>query len=161
MRHLSALLALSLLGGCAGSTTMPISQDTVMITSRAAPMCGPEGAQRVAVKQASVETIRRGYDRFVIMDAATRSDVGVVGYTPVTAYTTGSATATGYGTAYGSSTTTITGGQPIIAGSHRQGLLVKMFKDGDPAGGNALSARAELGPKWQQVVQEDTVTCFD
>jgi hypothetical protein len=129
-----------------------------------APLCGPEGAQKVAIRQASVETIKRGYDRFIIMDAASRSDVGVVGYTPVQAHTTGYATATGYGgmaTAHGSSTTTYSGGQPIIAGSHRQGLIVKMYRDGDPAGGNALSARAELGPKWQEAVREETMTCFD
>jgi hypothetical protein len=52
-------------------------------------------------------------------------------------------------------------GQPIIAGSHRQGLAVKMFKKGDPAGKNALSARAELGPKWVEYVKSETVTCFD
>jgi hypothetical protein len=164
MRRFAALISAAALAGCASATTMPISADTVQITSRAAPACGAEGAQKVAIRQASVETIKRGFDRFVILDAAARSDVGVVGYTPVTAYTTGSATATGYGnmaTAYGNSTTTYSGGQPIIAGSHRQGLIVKMFKDGDPAGSNALAARAELGSKWQEVVQNDTVTCFD
>jgi hypothetical protein len=161
MKHLSALLVAAALAGCASSTTMPISQDTVHITSSAAPACGPEGAQRVAVKQASVETIRRGYDRFVIVDAAASSNVGVVGYTPVTAHTTSSATATGYGSAIGSSTTTFSGGYPIVAGRHRQGVLVKMFREGDPAGDNALSARSELGPKWREAVESETFTCFD
>ena len=118
----------------------------------------------MAFRQASVETIRRGYDRFLIVGGQYRNDVGVVGYTPVTAQTTGYATATGYGntaTAYGSATTTYSGGQPIIAGSHRQGLVVKMFRDNDPAGKNALSARAELGPKWAELVKDETVTCFD
>lgn len=157
MNNPAILIAVLALAGCARATTMPLSQDTVMITSRAAPACGPEGAQKVAIRQASVETIKRGYDRFLIVDAAARSDVGVVGYTPVTAHTTGYATATGYG----SSTTTYSGGDPIISGSHRQGLIVKMFRDADPAGRNALSARTELGPKWQEAVQQDAVTCFD
>lgn len=164
MNNPAILIVVVALAGCANASTMPLSQDTVQITSRAAPICGPEGAQKVAIKQASVETIKRGYDRFLIMDAAARSDVGVVGYTPVTAHTTGYATATGYGnhaTAFGSSTTTYSGGDPIIAGSHRQGLIVKMYRDGDPAGRNALSARTELGPKWQEAVQQDAVTCFD
>lgn len=159
----SLLITMTLLG-CAGAATMPLSNDTVQITSRAAPVCGSEGAERIALRQASVETIRRGFDRFVILDAAARSDVGVVGYTPVIAQTTGTATATTYGnhaTAYGTATTTYSGGQPIIAGSHKQGLIVKMFKDGDPAGANAISARGELGPKWAEYVKREAITCFD
>jgi hypothetical protein len=164
MFHIALLLTAALLAGCAGSTTMPLSQDTVQITSRAAPICGSEGAEKVAVRQASVETIRRGFDRFVILDAAATSNVGVVGYTPVTAHTTGYATATGYGnfaTAQGSSTTTYSGGFPIVAGKHKQGLIVKMFKDGDPAGANALSARTELGPRWKELAASESITCFD
>jgi len=42
-----------------------------------------------------------------------------------------------------------------IAGSHDQGLIVKMFKDGDPKGANAISARATLGPKWQESNQRE------
>jgi hypothetical protein len=106
----------------------------------------------------------RGYDRFLIIDGRYQNNVGVVGYTPVIAQTTGYATATGYGnsaTAYGSATTTYSGGQPIIAGSHRQGLTVKMFRGDDAAGANALSARAELGPKWAELVKSETMTCFD
>ena len=77
---------------------------------------------------------------------------------------TATATATGYGNtafASGQSTTTYSGGQPIIAGTHDQGLVVKMFKDGDPAGANALSAREQLGPKWGEAVKESSSgTCF-
>jgi hypothetical protein len=36
-----------------------------------------------------------------------------------------------------------------------------MFKDGEPAGSNALSARGRLGPKWREVVQNAAVTRFD
>jgi len=153
-----------LLAGCAGSSTMPVAKDTVVISSRAAPVCGAEGAQRVAFRQAAVETIRRGYDRFLIIGGQYRNDVGIIGHTPVIAHTTGYATATGYGNtgaAHGTATTTYTGGQPIIAGSHRQGIAVKMFKEDDPAGRNALSARAELGPEWAELVKSKTVTCFD
>jgi hypothetical protein len=35
-----------------------------------------------------------------------------------------------------------------------------MFKDGDPAGSNALPAR-QARSKWREVVQNPTVTCFD
>lgn len=172
------LLALPIVG-CARSTAMPLAQDTVQITSTAALACGKSGAQKVAFQRAAAETIRRGYDRFVIVGGEAQSDIRVVGYTPTTAnttasataYTTGSATATAYGrnvniygnsttNAYGNARTTISGGQPIYGGSHGQGLLVKMFRDGDPAGANALDARQTLGPDWQEAVNKNKWTCF-
>jgi len=122
------------------------------------------GAQRVAFQRAAAETIRRGYDRFVIFGAESETDIRVIGYTPTRAYTTGSATATGYGnivSAQGSSTTTVTGGQPIYGGSHNQGLVVKMFREGDPAGANALEARQVLGTGWQDAVNKNKWTCFN
>ena len=133
----------------------------MQITASAAPACGAIGAQKVAFQRAAIETINRGYDKFVILGGEAQNNVGVVGYTPVQAHTTGSATAYGYGntaTAHGQSTTSYTGGQPIIAGSRDQGLIVKMFKDGDPAGNNALSAREQLGPKWQEAVKDGAPT---
>jgi hypothetical protein len=117
----------------------------------------------VAVKQAAVETIRRGYDRFLIVGGQYQNDVRVVGHTPVIAHTTGQATATGFGnfaTAQGSATTTYSGGQPIVGGSHNQGLVVKMFRDGDPAGSNAVSARSTLGPEWKSISERTTLTCL-
>jgi hypothetical protein len=55
-------------------------------------------------------------------------------------------------------TTTYSGGYPIVAGTHDQGLVVKMFKDDDPRGGNAISARGMLGPKWQEAIKEGAAT---
>jgi hypothetical protein len=107
--------------------------------------------------------MNRGYDKFLIVGAAAENNARVAGHTLVQAHTVGTATATGYGnmvTATGSSTTTYTGGNPIVAGSHDQGLIVKMFKDGDPKGANAVSARTTLGPKWQEADQESPArTC--
>jgi hypothetical protein len=117
------LLAVALTGG-ARSSAMPLAQDTIQITSAAALACGGEGAQKVAFQRAAVETIRRGYDRFVILGADAQSDRHVLGYTPTYGRTTGSATSTLYGrtaTTYGSSNTTITGGQPITAGRTKRG----------------------------------------
>lgn len=151
------------LGACAKASAIPLSKDTLQITSSAAPVCGMTGAQTVALHQAAVETIRHGYDNFVILGSQYQNNVGVVGYTPVVANTTGSVTAVGYrnsATAFGNSTTTYSGGEPIIAGSHNQSFVVKMFRDGDPAGGNAVSARDTLGPKWQDAVAQDSHTCL-
>jgi len=142
---------------------LPITQDTVQITATAAPVCGQTGAQNVALRQAAVETLRRGYDRFVIVGGQYSDNVRVVGHTPVVAHTTGTATATGHGgfvTAHGTSQTTFTGGQPIVGGSHNQGLLVKMFRADDPAGANAVSARDTLGPKWEEAVKSDAISCL-
>ncbi len=143
---------------------MPLAQDTVQISSRAAPVCGGAGAEKVAFQRAAVETIRRGYDRFVIVGGQAQTETRVLGYTPTTAYTTGQATATRFGntaTAYGSSTTTVTGGVPITANAHGQDLIVKMLKAGDPAGANALDARQQLGPAWQDAVNKNTWTCWN
>jgi hypothetical protein len=52
MNNPAILIAVLALAGCANASTMPLSQDTVQITSRAAPIRGPEGAQKVAIKQA-------------------------------------------------------------------------------------------------------------
>lgn len=158
------ILIFALLGtGCASATVVPLAQDTVQITSAAAPVCGMTGAQNVASQRAAVETIRRGYDKYVIVGGGYQNNVGVVGYTPVVANTSGSATAYGnanYATAYGHSTTTFSGGQPIVAGAHNQGLVVKMFKAGDPAAPQALDARSELGAEWQKKVASNSLTCL-
>jgi len=144
MRSVILCIAFAL-GGCASASTVPLSQDTFRITARAAPACGSLGAERVAVKQAAVEVIKRGYDRYMILGAQSQS--AVVGTTPITVQSTG------YGSGF------VSGGDPIVA--HREGMIVKMFRDNDPAAANALSARAMLGPNWQEVASKQTLTCFD
>ena len=164
MLKILVLLITPFLAGCARASVMPLAQDTVQISSHTAPVCGGAGAaQDVAFKRAAVETIRRGYDRFVIVGAEGQTEARVLGYTPTRAYTTGTATATRYGntaTAVGSSTTTVTGGVPIVAHAHNQDLIVKMFRQGDPGGGNALDARQVLGPGWQEAINKNSWTCF-
>ena len=135
------------------SSTIPLTADSFHLLASAAPVCGAAGAQRVAVRRAAIETINRGYDKFIITATGAANNVRVVGQTPVTAHTTG----TVYGGGF-SANTTYSGGYPIIAGSHDQGLIVKMFKDGDPMGANAVSARGALGPKWQEALQESAAT---
>jgi hypothetical protein len=132
------------LGGCASASTVPLSQDTFRITARAAPACGAAGAERVAVRQAAVEVIKRGFDRYIILGEQQQSSV--VGVTPITVQRTG----------YGG---TVYGGNPIIA--HGEGMVVRTFRDNDPAAANALSARATLGPKWEEIAAKPTLTCLD
>ena len=144
------------LAGCANTTTIPISNDVVQINTSAAPVCGGNGARKVAVQMASIETIKRGYDKFIVVGGGHENNTGVVGYTPQRSTTTGTIDGNTFGNSYSAdlnATTTTTGGQPIIAGSHDQALTIKMFRNNDPAGANAISARQQLGPDWQKTVE--------
>jgi len=58
------------------------------------------------------------------------------------------------------SNTTYSGARPIIFGSRDQNLIVKMFKDGDPAGVDGISARDTLGPDWETLVASNDHTCL-
>lgn len=159
---LVAILAVALCG-CAKSSAIPLSNDTVQLTTGAAPICGQVGAQAVASKEAAIETIRRGFDSYVVVGGQYSNDVRVVGYTPVQANTITTGSAHVYGnTVYGnsSSNTVVSGGQPIMGGTHNQGLVVKMFKSTDPAAANAIDARAALGPDWKKYVESGVNTCM-
>jgi hypothetical protein len=157
------LAAALTLGACARSSVMDLDSNTIQISTSAAPACGAQGAQQVAVERAAIETLKRGYDRYVIMGGAAANNIGVVGHTPVTANTYGSGTVTGYGnTAYlrGQSTTTYSGGHPIIAGTHDQHLTIRMLRDSDPGAESAIDARRALGPEWQEKLSKGrTGTC--
>ncbi|MGY3576808.1 hypothetical protein [Bradyrhizobium sp. USDA 4504] len=136
MRNLRMVAPCAALGGCAGASTILLAQDTVQITARAAPICGSAGAEKIAVREAAAETIRRGYDRFIVMNA--QAGASYAGSTPVVVQNLGGGVAMA------------SGGTPMFAPN--QGLVIKMFKDGDPATANALPARETLGPDWQEQV---------
>ncbi len=153
----SLLIISLLLSGCASSSVMQLDANTVEISTSAAPACGAQGAQRVAAKTAAIETLRRGYDSYIILGAQADNNVGVVGHTPVIANTYQNGTINAYGnraTYSGTANTYVSGGQPIIGGSHDQKLAVRMFQANDPQGASAVDARQVLGPDWQKVVQK-------
>ena len=137
MRSLGIVGCCLFVVGCAGASTMPLSVDTIQIVARAAPICGAAAAESMAFKQAAAETIKRGFDSFVIVNGQYQADTFVAGYTPIMAQSNGTAVVNGYGNSAivtGSSSTTVTGGDPIHMTRHSQGIVVKMFKEGDPAG---------------------------
>ena len=152
-----------LLGACASSSVMDLDSNTIQISTTAAPACGQQGAQQVAVKRAAIETLQRGYDSYVILGAQAQNNVGVVGYTPITANTYGTGTINSYGntaTYNGQANTYVSGGQPIIGGSHDQALQVRMFHATDPEAANAVDARRTLGPDWKKIVAKGpSATC--
>ena len=69
---LPLLLALA---ACAQSTIQPMAKDTFKVATNAAPACGPNGARNVAFKSASVEVIRRGHDKFIVVGDSHESNV--------------------------------------------------------------------------------------
>lgn len=152
-RVLIMCAAAVLLAGCASSSVMDLDSNTIQVSTSAAPACGAQGAQQVAVQRAAIETLKRGYDRYAVMGAGAANNVGVVGYTPLTANTYGSGSVSAYGNnAYlsGQSTTYYSGGQPIIGGSYDQQITIRMFRSSDPGAESAIDARRVLGPDWQE-----------
>jgi hypothetical protein len=159
MKAKSIALALScgLLSACAAGSAIRTSADTAIIQSSAAPVCGGIGAARVAEKQAAIETLKAGYDRYIIYDAAASNDVRTT-QMPGSYRTTGSASVYGNMATFNANTT-YTPGPVIVSGGHHQSLGVKMFKNGQPGAGNAISARDTLGPDWQKIVKSGVHTC--
>jgi hypothetical protein len=148
---LAALLPLAALTACASSNTMRTSANTAIVQTSAAPICGGAGAALVAQKQAAIETIKAGYDRYIIIDGRSANNVGVA-QTPGTFRSNGVVTGGFY-----SGTTIYQPGMPIIYGTHDQALAIYMFRDGDPGANQAVSAREMLGPEWPELVKAGSI----
>ena len=148
-----------LLTGCASTNVTPLSANTVLISTSVEPECGGQSADKLAFDRAAVETIRRGFDRFVIVGAQSSSDIYQVGNMPVYADTSVTGQRVGQ-SVFLNGQTRISGGQPIYGGSHNRQLEVVMFRAGDPQGANALDARAELGVDWPKKIKQDKNICF-
>jgi hypothetical protein len=157
MKTNKLLLGLCLtLSACVGTNSVRTSNDTAIVQASAAPICGGIGAAKVAQRQAAIETLKDGYDRYIIVGAAAADNVHVY-QTPGTYNTT--ATVNG---SFIAATTTYQPGMPIVAGHHDQSFAVKMFHEGEPGAENALPARSVLGPKWQEIIKSGSLTtCFD
>jgi len=107
---------------------------------------------------AAVETLRRGYERYLIGGVASQNNVGVIQTGPTYANTYGSATVTG-NTVQGSATTYYGGQQTIVYGSHDTGMRVLMLKAGDQGYEQGVDAKMVLGPEWQEKVAEGINMC--
>ena len=158
MKQLIFVWAALLLAGCASSSVTPVSKNEFILNTSAAPVCGQSGAAKVAAKMAAVETIRAGYDGFVIKGAQSSDNVRVVQTAPTGAYTTSTYNGVG-NTVYGSSNTTFTGGGPLVLGDHSRDLAVRMFRANERGFANAVNARDFLGPEWIELVKSGVSTC--
>tara|TARA_R110002012_G_scaffold27229_1_gene87306 strand:+ start:29280 stop:29645 length:366 start_codon:yes stop_codon:yes gene_type:complete len=120
-------------------------------------MCGSVGAARVAQKQAAIETIKAGYDRYIITGAASDNSVGV---TQLPGHYNTYGTANVYGN-YGTfnATSVYQPGPTIVTGSYDQSFAIRMFKDGEAGAKQAVSAKETLGPKWEKIVKDGVRMC--
>jgi len=137
---------------------MPISQNEIILTTSAAPVCGTSGAQQIAGRMAAVETLRRGFDRYLIGGAQSQNNVRATALAPTSSYTTAQANVYG-NSVYGSSTTNYYGGGVMYSGTHDASLRVLMLKPGDFAYENGVDAKAILGPDWEKLVKDGITTC--
>jgi len=154
---LVAFLVSAAVSGCTSSSAVRTSQNTAVIKTSAAPICGGTGAARVAQKQAAIETIKAGFDRYVITDAASQNNVGVT-QLPGQYNTYGTASVYGnYGTY--NATTVYQPGPTIVHGTHDQAFAIRMFKEGEPGANQALSAKETLGPEWASIVKNGVNVC--
>lgn len=142
------------LAGCAGASATRTSQNTLMIDAAAAPACGSQGAAKVAARSAAIETIKAGYDRYIIGGSQAQNNVSV-SQMPGSVQTNG----TYYGGVY-RGTSTYMPGATVVSGSHDRQLAVIMFKNGEPGAQQALDAREQLGPEWQEQVKKGIMTCL-
>jgi hypothetical protein len=142
------------LAGCVAANTVRTSADTAVVHASAAPVCGGIGSANAAQKQAAIETLRDGFDRYIIMGGAAANNVHA-------AQMPGSYNTSGYvtGTYFGA-TTTYRPGPTVVYGSHDQSLAIKMFHDGEPGSEQAIPAREVLGPKWQKIVAGGVHSCM-
>ena len=158
MRFIFLVGVCTTLTACVSSSVTPLSQNQFILNTSAAPVCGSAGSAQVASRMAAVETLRRGFDRYVIQGAQSQNNVQTYYAPPTGSFT--NASFTGYGnTVYGSGTTTYYGGGPMVMGTHDTGLAVLMLRSGEPGYNNALDARAVLGPEWQELLERGIRTC--
>jgi hypothetical protein len=138
---------------------MRTSQDTAIIQTSSAPICGAMGAARAAQYQAAIETIKAGYDRYIIVNAASANNVSVT-QLPGSYQTNGTIINNG-STATLNASTTYHPGPLIVAGTHDEGLMIKMFKNGQLGADQSISAREILGPEWKKAVKNGVHTCAE
>jgi hypothetical protein len=120
-----ALTSVLVLGGCARSEAVRTSANTMIIQTGAAPICGGPGALRVSQQLAAIETIKAGFDRYIITSGQAQNNVAVT-QMPGSYNTTAT-----YGGGFYQGRTTYQPGPTIVAGSHDQGLAVVMFRETD------------------------------
>ena len=159
-QHAVAVAALAVMFGltaCAQTEIIQTAKNQAVVSTSAAPVCGTDGALRVANQMAAVATLRQGYERFSLSGVGTDSNVQVHHVPGSTSYTTGTVNIAGE-TAYGDFQT-YTPPTTVVSGRNSAQMQVFMMNRGDPGYENALDARQALGPNWQEKVADGILTC--
>ena len=136
------LLLPAVLTGCARTSTVPVGEDTIEITVHVATICDGRDAERLARRHAAVETIRRGFDDYIVIGSVGGDHMAEE--EPATARTTLSGS---------SGRTLFSEDAPLLA--HHRVLTVRMFQAGEGDSAATVSARAVLGDEWEAVVARD------
>ena len=122
---------------CASTEVVQVSRNQAVISTSAAPVCGTEGALRVAQKMAAVATLRRGYERFILSGVGSYSNVQI-NRVP-SSYSTG--TVKVYGNSGFGRFQTYTPTRTEISGRNHAEMQVLMLNQGDSGYQNALDAK--------------------
>ena len=142
------LLLPAVLTGCARTSTAPVGEDTIEVTVHVGTICDGRDAERLAQRHAAVETIRRGFDDYVVIGSVGGDHMAEE--EPATARTTLSG---------GSGRTLFSEDAPLLA--HHRVLKVRMFQAGAGDSAASVSARAVLGDEWEAVAAKGApITCF-
>ena len=134
------ILALSVvLAGCATTSTAPAGADTIEITVHVATVCDGADAERLARRHAAVETIRRGFDDYMV--------TGSVGGDHAAYDPPATARTILHGSDEGAF---FSEDAPLLA--HHRVVTVRMFRAGEGDSTRTVSARAALGDDWEAIV---------
>ena len=136
------LAAVIFLTGCAEQSAMRLNADTVRINVSTAPIYGALEPERRVMLLAAQETLKNGYDRFIIVNGQSDYRSNVLGTIPGQAsgsYVSGPYGSSGYIQA--------TGPSEIAMPRFEMQVIVKMFREADAGASNAISARQVVAEK--------------
>jgi len=157
----SLICTVLLMTGCAKTQAIRTSADTMIISTSGAPACNMNGVMKVAHQMSAVETIKSGYDGFIVLDGAS-SDTVTTTQMPGSFHTTGYGSANTYGNHTSmnyNSTTRYQPGPTLYSGKRNVGFSIKMLKETDKGFEKSVPAREVLGENWQAIVEKGINTC--
>jgi hypothetical protein len=79
LKMFAAALAAVVLAACAEQTAMRLAQDTLRINVSTAPVYGALEPERRAMVMAAEETVKAGYDRFLIINGGSSFKQNTIG----------------------------------------------------------------------------------
>lgn len=135
MKKLAFCLVVLLAAGCVETSVQPLTRSSFKISTRAEDLCGAKGTREIAFREAAIEVITRGQDRFIVVGDNAKSQITGATFT-----------------AYGGLDT---------FGVNTQEMVIQIVEKGDAHYRDALSARETLGPDWQAIVAKGpAAACF-